>query len=253
MITWKRLQSEHKAWTEYNFAPHTFLWPLWGTIEELGELVHARLKQEQGIRGTPEEHLANQKDAIGDSLIFLSDVCSQKGWDLGEISKTESPEAFQKTYKAPSGKSPIRVCLGALSTVMTCLEDSERIQDQDEKDLLDAHARQAVHIYLTGLSGYCHEKSWSLQEIVEETWKVVKTRDWKKDKQNGGTPVTSTKEPERFLPLSEMVEEDPPTPKGNWTGTSAKKAKTDRSLSDSKGGRSPAPETPREKGNKDDF
>ena len=214
MLTWKRLQSEQRAWSDFNFDPHTFLWPLWGTIEELGELVHARLKQEQGIRGTPEEHLANQKDAIGDSLVFLSDVCSQKGWDLAELSKTESPGEFQKTYKAPAGKSPIRVCIYALSTIMACLEDAERIQDPNEKDLFEVHARQAVHHYLTGLSGYCHEKSWSLQEIIEETWGTVKQRNWRQNKQNG--EASETKSPEPFLPLSEMVEEEPPTPKSAW-------------------------------------
>lgn len=204
MLTWKRLQSEQKAWSEHNFPPHTFLWPLWGTIEELGELVHARLKQEQGIRGTPEEHLANQKDAIGDSLVFLADVCGQRGWDLGEIAKTEGPEDFQKTFKAPTGKSPIRVCLVALSTLMSCLEDSERVGDQNEKDLLDAHARQAVHSYLTGLSGYCHEKSWSLHDIVQETWSVVKRRQWRVNPVDGKVPEVSNVE------CGEEAKEDPP-------------------------------------------
>lgn len=185
MLTWKRLQSEQRAWSDFNFDPHTFLWPLWGTIEELGELVHARLKQEQGIRGTPEEHLANQKDAIGDGIVFLSDVCSQKGWDLGELAKTDGPDDFQKTYKAPAGKSPIRICLSALADLMVCLEDAERSEKQDDKDLFDAHARQAVHQYLIGLSGYCREKDWSLHEIVSETWGEVKKRNWRSNKATG--------------------------------------------------------------------
>jgi NTP pyrophosphatase (non-canonical NTP hydrolase) len=58
---------------------------LFGIVEEVGELAHAFLKQEQGIRGTRGEHEENGKDAIGDILIFLANLCSARGWDLQEI------------------------------------------------------------------------------------------------------------------------------------------------------------------------
>ena len=38
----------------------TFLW----FMEEVGELAHAYLKMEQGIRGNADEHTANMKDAV---------------------------------------------------------------------------------------------------------------------------------------------------------------------------------------------
>ena len=51
----------------------------------LGHLNHAHLKSVQGIRGTPEEHAAKIKDAIGDIVLFLADYSTCKGWDLDEI------------------------------------------------------------------------------------------------------------------------------------------------------------------------
>ena len=54
-------------------------------LEEIGELAHSHLKQEQGIRGTDSEHEHNAKDAIGDALVYLCDYCSRRGWDIQEI------------------------------------------------------------------------------------------------------------------------------------------------------------------------
>lgn len=57
--------------------------PLLGVVEEVGELAHAHLKREQGIRGTPEEHDAAKVDAIGDILVYLADYCERNGISLG--------------------------------------------------------------------------------------------------------------------------------------------------------------------------
>ncbi len=55
---------------------------LLGVMEEVGELSHAHLKTEQGIRGTKEEHDAKKRDAIGDILVFLAGYCEQEGFQL---------------------------------------------------------------------------------------------------------------------------------------------------------------------------
>lgn len=51
LIDLTEFQNEVKAWTDKNFPddhPHQ---PLLGIAEEVGELCHAHLKMEQGIRG----------------------------------------------------------------------------------------------------------------------------------------------------------------------------------------------------------
>ena len=61
-------------WGEANFGattPENVSDPALGFLEEIGELTHAILKKKQGIRGTPEEHNAAARDALGDMGIFL--------------------------------------------------------------------------------------------------------------------------------------------------------------------------------------
>lgn len=85
--TLSMLQSEHKAWSAYNFPANVndYNVPFKGIVEELGELSHSLLKQEQKIRGTHAEHEANAQDALGDMMIYMLDLCNKRGWDLGEI------------------------------------------------------------------------------------------------------------------------------------------------------------------------
>jgi len=76
------LQEKINAWGRYNFPNAQPYQPLLGAVEELGELAHAHLKQEQGIRGTPEEWKAKKEDAIGDVIIYLLHYCVMQGLSL---------------------------------------------------------------------------------------------------------------------------------------------------------------------------
>jgi NTP pyrophosphatase (non-canonical NTP hydrolase) len=84
-LTFSKLQEEQAKWELHNFGPqpahHSFL----GMVEELGELAHAILKGEQSIRGTPEEHEAAAKDAIGDMTVFAASLCNKRGWDYQKV------------------------------------------------------------------------------------------------------------------------------------------------------------------------
>lgn len=81
------MQRHHARWSRHNFGhlKSDYNAPFKGMVEELGELSHALLKQEQGIRGTFEEHEAKAKDAVGDLFVFMADLCTRRGWSLGEI------------------------------------------------------------------------------------------------------------------------------------------------------------------------
>lgn len=80
----KFFQSDHKRWVNYNFPDENAHSPLLGLAEEVGELAHAHLKREQGIRGTAEEHQAAAADAIGDIMIYLTSYCNRNGFDLAD-------------------------------------------------------------------------------------------------------------------------------------------------------------------------
>jgi NTP pyrophosphatase (non-canonical NTP hydrolase) len=47
-------------------------------MEEVGELSHAHLKHEQGIRGMEDQDLAyvRKRDAVGDIFIYLCSYCT---------------------------------------------------------------------------------------------------------------------------------------------------------------------------------
>ncbi len=88
LFSLQRLQSQVREWTEHNFPDAPSHHPLLGIGEELGELYHAHLKNEQGIR-TEEDHQVAKIDAIGDLVIYLADYCNREGIDLQEaITKT---------------------------------------------------------------------------------------------------------------------------------------------------------------------
>jgi len=68
------LQSVVKKWATHNFPNTKPYQPLLGVAEEVGELCHAHLKIEQGIRKCSQE---DKFDAVGDIIIYLADYCNR--------------------------------------------------------------------------------------------------------------------------------------------------------------------------------
>lgn len=105
----EQLCAEHSAWVEHNFGlGRTWEDPFMGLVEEVGELSRALLKQRQGIRGTREEHEAAAKDAVGDIVTYLADLCARRGWDLPEIVRDTWEAVRQRDWKAhpEDGRGP---------------------------------------------------------------------------------------------------------------------------------------------------
>lgn len=78
----RKIQPEIALWREKNFPTSGMIHQFMGMVEELGELSHAILKDQQGIRGASE---AEAMDAVGDLLIYTINFCSTLGWDTEEI------------------------------------------------------------------------------------------------------------------------------------------------------------------------
>jgi len=96
----KQLQEEQRPWVKHNFPGRKPYFPLLGVMEEVGELAHAHLKAEQGIRGSTEELNAKAQDAIGDIVVFLADYCSANGYDFQEIIEQVWAEVKERDWKA---------------------------------------------------------------------------------------------------------------------------------------------------------
>lgn len=114
------IQQEVAAWAQRNFGKkRTASNRLVGVTEEFGELViplleelvpvlhvarqigilsHHHLKEDSGIRGTPELHQAKARDAIGDIILFLIDYCELRGWSLWDIIQETWKEVQQRNW-----------------------------------------------------------------------------------------------------------------------------------------------------------
>ena len=99
MIDLKHLQTEVDKWQQRNFAPICPYQPLLGLQEEVGELAHAHLKQEQNIRGLWQEHQQAKKDAVGDILIYLAAYCAVNEVDLNSAAEETWLKVSQRDWK----------------------------------------------------------------------------------------------------------------------------------------------------------
>lgn len=103
ILTFGRLQTEYLPWAEHNgFSPCPAYRPLLGAMEELGELAHAQLKMEQGIRGPQEKHIAEAKDAVADIGIFLVAYCAAMDFDFQQLMEETWAMVRQRDFKANS-------------------------------------------------------------------------------------------------------------------------------------------------------
>ena len=101
------LQAEASVWAAENFPNSKPYQPLLGVLEELGELAHAHLKSEQGIR-TSEDHFAGKVDAVGDIIIYLAHYCVLNGIDLhGAVYRTWQ-EVKKRNWKVDPVKGKSR-------------------------------------------------------------------------------------------------------------------------------------------------
>jgi NTP pyrophosphatase (non-canonical NTP hydrolase) len=94
------LQREHAAWLEHNFPDQKAHEPLLGLTEEVGELAHAHLKHEQGIRGLADQDLAYTKkmDAVGDIVIYLASYCTANNIELDKAVRLAWFEVSQRDW-----------------------------------------------------------------------------------------------------------------------------------------------------------
>ncbi len=82
----------HQPWRD-SPAWHNLL----GLVEEVGELSHAYLKREQGIR-TDEDHTAKIADAVGDIVIYLCGFCTRENISIDECIRTAWAEVVQRSW-----------------------------------------------------------------------------------------------------------------------------------------------------------
>lgn len=160
-----RIQREQKMWADINFpSDDSFRRSCVGLIEETGELAHVILKREQGIRShdTSDEQL---RDCLGDACIYL----------------------FHALSTAPS---PIDVGMWKTDDARR-LPIMDPIQHVIRISLVASVLQSHNHTWIGGMNVFteltrmANHYGWDLNEIVDETWEVVKQRNWKDHPGNG--------------------------------------------------------------------
>jgi len=175
------LQNEQAVWSEKNFGEQPPTAPLLGLIEEVGELAHAVLKRNQGIR-TGENHIEQMKDAIGDIVIYAADYATRQGFQLdaayGLLVGFEDMRNFRDDAGTDAFVFSISLSLGRL-----CKYHSARVNlGKAETIELQTSYMGALLVQLKRL---CDREDLRLDKIIEETWAQVKRRDWKKYPETG--------------------------------------------------------------------
>lgn len=166
-MDWSTLVTERNEWVAHNFPnPHV---PnpgesILGVIEEVGELSHAYLKSAQNIRGDRTQHEADAKDAVADITIYLLGVMNIYGLPNPNGFVFNSRDTFEAMMLM--GKALGELC-----------NTSEEMPDI-----------WPVERLICACEEICKHSDWDFEELVMQTWKKVKQRDWAEYPETGLPP-----------------------------------------------------------------
>ena len=99
------LQTRLSRWQKKNFKEEDCAaeWMIAGAVEEIGEAAHIILKARQKIRkyqaGFDEVAREDLKDAVGDAVIYLMQLCSQTGIMFGGAVFDTADGVLERNWK----------------------------------------------------------------------------------------------------------------------------------------------------------
>lgn len=179
------LQKEIFRWQEYNFGKQKDRRMVFGICEESGELCHAHLKLEQGIRGDKDDLIASARDAIGDICIYAFNLLSNNQERVPPIRPSQDVAMTDDLER-----------IGNMVLIVFCaaakVETARRAQAMSTPRPVHPTAPKVTptmirhtHELLMAVNSYCALVGWDLEEIIRETWREVGARDWKRFPKNG--------------------------------------------------------------------
>lgn len=176
----KAIQKDMYQWKFHNFGGlikngHQ---NMLGIIEEVGELSHSILKQQQQIRLKPGKTYEDMmKDAIGDIFIFLMNYLSERKIEF------IFPMTFNDISACDTTDEVNVLKLFRLTSDIVGSQLLIEIEGFDERynPILVHQARQIV----SQLVYICDSHQWDFEEVILSTWNTVKKRDWKNNTMDG--------------------------------------------------------------------
>ena len=170
MLTISELQLAVEAWSKRNFPDSPWQYALAGVVEEIGELSHSVLKMAQGIRGSRDKHLADAKDAVADTAIYLADYLCKIGFQFANGVTFAMFQDEARKLGNDDGDTPVNKILVTAAIAGRLIEEP----NDDNAMLL-----------LAGLADVSESLGIDFQNAVETTWNEVSTRDWQANRVNG--------------------------------------------------------------------
>lgn len=144
-MTYEELQAQQAEWAAKRFGAERSakkaLEPLAGVVEEFGELAEAIGKRD----------INAVRDAIGDCVIYLCDVCTRMGWQM------PNPEGVDGFYQIPLGRLAHAVLKSAQGIRQN--EDHDTAGRNAVAELLYRLNRTASE-WFTGNAMACAESTW---------------------------------------------------------------------------------------------
>ena len=179
-----QLKSELFKWQEYNFGKQEDRRMILGICEEVGELCHAHLKLEQGIRGDKDSLRAEARDAIGDICIYALNLLSNHEEDAPALKARTDIEEIKDMVRIGDAILDLVCCAGRIETArktqVTNPLPPHPTAPAEIKPIIRHTQELLMHV-----NAFCGLTGWNLEEILRETWRTVGQRDFKKYPQNG--------------------------------------------------------------------
>lgn len=112
-LSYSQLQREVRPWEERNFGTDVPSYHrLLGMVEEIGEITHAFLKREQGIRGAREQHDEAIRDGLGDLSVYMAAFSNSEDINLEQAVRHTWEEVRERdwiAYPHTGGRPPILI------------------------------------------------------------------------------------------------------------------------------------------------
>lgn len=185
-MIFESLDQPYREWRERNFPQNDAAHQLLGMVEEVGELSHAYLKKEQGIRGAAGQHMQDMMDAIGDIAIFSLGYVQLKEIDI---------KAIISHYHVHSLH-----CTDA-EGIFVITKSIGRVAAWHSAPFPETTAR-VVGNFLGHVHSFAEKLDWDFEGIVAVTASNVLQRDWMANPQDGVNPTTMPPPGKQFLTSS---------------------------------------------------
>jgi len=182
--TMAEIKVEMFKWQEYNFGEQDDRRMVMGICEESGELIHAHLKLEQGIRGDTEALKAEARDAIGDICVYAMNLLSNNEEDMPTFKPRKDIEETKDMVRIGDSALDIFCCAARIETARKTRVTNPLPPHPTAPPEIPPIIRHTQEL-LMHVNSFCALVGWNLEEIVRETWRHVGQRDWRKYPKNG--------------------------------------------------------------------